>query len=89
MPLLFIGHGSPMNAIDSNDYTRILETLGTTLPRPKAILVISAHWMTEGSWVTEMARPKRFMIFTVFLKNFLMSNIPLQEALKQRSSSKK
>ena len=66
MPALFIGHGSPMNAIDSNSYTRRLVELGAELPRPRAILVISAHWLTEGSWVTAMDRPKTIHDFHGF-----------------------
>lgn len=66
MPVLFIGHGSPMNAIDNNEYTRTLSKLGMNLPIPKAILVVSAHWMTEGSWVTEMANPKTIHDFYGF-----------------------
>lgn len=65
-PVLFIGHGSPMNAIADNTYTRTLQSLGASLPRPKAILVISAHWMTRGSWVTEMAQPKTIHDFYGF-----------------------
>lgn len=57
MPSLFIGHGSPMNAIEQNAFTQTLNLLGQKLPRPKAILCISAHWMTSGVWVTEMSNP--------------------------------
>ncbi|MCF8244276.1 MAG: 4,5-DOPA dioxygenase extradiol [Saprospiraceae bacterium] len=49
MPVLFIGHGSPMNAIEDNNFTQTLTKLGQRLERPKAILVISAHWLTKGS----------------------------------------
>lgn len=66
MPVLFIGHGSPMNAIDSNQFTQTLNLLGEQLPKPKAILVVSAHWMTEGSWITEMAQPKTIHDFYGF-----------------------
>lgn len=66
LPLLFIGHGSPMNAIADNAYTRALNRLGAELPRPKAILCISAHWMTEGSWITEMAFPRTIHDFYGF-----------------------
>jgi 4,5-DOPA dioxygenase extradiol len=66
MPVLFVGHGSPMNAIDVNPYTRTLNLLGQTLPKPRAVLVVSAHWMTEGSWVTEMPRPKTIHDFYGF-----------------------
>ena len=48
MPVLFIGHGNPMNAILDNDFTQTLTTLGQRLERPNAILVISAHWLTRG-----------------------------------------
>jgi len=55
-----------MNAIDDNSFTRALSKLGETLPTPKAILCISAHWMTEGTWVTEMANPKTIHDFYGF-----------------------
>lgn len=47
MPALFIGHGSPMNVLEDNVYTRAWRQLGETLPRPKAIVVVSAHWFTR------------------------------------------
>jgi 4,5-DOPA dioxygenase extradiol len=57
MPALFIGHGNPMNALEDNPYTRTWQRLGAKLPRPKAILAISAHWLTRGTAVTAMAVP--------------------------------
>lgn len=66
LPVLFLGHGSPMNAIQENAFTRKLAVLGTTIPRPKAILCVSAHWMTEGTWVTHMAKPKTIHDFYGF-----------------------
>jgi 4,5-DOPA dioxygenase extradiol len=51
MPALFIGHGSPMNIVADNAYTRALETLAARLPRPRAVLVVSAHWLTRGTGV--------------------------------------
>jgi 4,5-DOPA dioxygenase extradiol len=48
MPALFIGHGSPMNAVLDNPFTRAMAALGRSLPRPKAILCVSAHGLTEG-----------------------------------------
>ena len=57
-PVLFIGHGSPMNAIADNEYTRTLQALGRRLDRPRAILCVSAHWMTEGTWITHQAQPR-------------------------------
>lgn len=66
MPLLFVGHGSPMNAIDVNPFTKALNSLGGKIPRPHAILVVSAHWMSEGTWVTEMPQPKTIHDFYGF-----------------------
>jgi 4,5-DOPA dioxygenase extradiol len=57
MPAVFIGHGSPMNALEDNVYTATWHQLAASLPRPKAILAISAHWLTRGSAVTAMAAP--------------------------------
>ena len=51
MPAVFIGHGSPMNAIEENSYTRSLNNLGREMPRPEAVLVVSAHWLTKGTHV--------------------------------------
>ncbi|WP_370454593.1 MULTISPECIES: 4,5-DOPA-extradiol-dioxygenase [Halobacteriovorax] len=70
MPAIFLGHGSPMNAIESNDFTKKLEKLGQGLrrdySRPKAVLMISAHWETEGTWVTGMDHPKTIHDFYGF-----------------------
>src|SRR5208337_742710 len=57
MPVLFIGHGSPMNAIEDNAFTRVLEKFSATLPAPKAVCVVSAHWVTRGSQVHRRASP--------------------------------
>ena len=57
MPVLFIGHGSPMNAIENNAFTSALEKLGAELPRPKAVCVISAHWVTSGTHVVKSEHP--------------------------------
>lgn len=66
MPVLFIGHGSPMNIILENDFTRRLTELGKELPRPRTILVISAHWLTDGTYVTCVERPKTIYDFYGF-----------------------
>jgi len=67
MPVLFIGHGNPMYAIRDNDFTREWEQLGRTLPKPKAILCISAHWMTRNSTqVLAMENPKTIHDFSGF-----------------------
>ena len=49
MPVLFVGHGSPMNAIEDNEFSQTWQQLGTSLPRPQAILCVSAHWETRGT----------------------------------------
>jgi 4,5-DOPA dioxygenase extradiol len=66
MPVLFLGHGSPMNAIDENEFTRGWRTIGSTLPVPKAILCVSAHWETRGTHVTAMEKPKTIHDFGGF-----------------------
>ncbi len=65
-PVVFLGHGSPMNAIADNNFTKTLNLLGKDLPKPNAILCISAHWMTEGSWLTSMEAPKTIHDFYGF-----------------------
>jgi 4,5-DOPA dioxygenase extradiol len=65
-PVLFVGHGSPMNAIADNEYTRALAALGARLPRPEAVLCVSAHWLTQGSRVTGMAEPRTIHDFGGF-----------------------
>lgn len=57
MPVLFVGHGSPMNALADSDYTRMLHTMGMRIARPRAILVVSAHWQTD--WVTSVMANER------------------------------
>lgn len=57
MPVLFLGHGSPMNAIEENEFTRGFRGIAQTFPKPAAILCISAHWLTAGTAVTAMEKP--------------------------------
>jgi 4,5-DOPA dioxygenase extradiol len=57
MPVVFLGHGSPMNAIEDNAFRRAWQDLGRRLPRPKAVLCVSAHWETRGVYVGAVARP--------------------------------
>lgn len=66
MPALFLGHGNPMNALQDNVYTRAWGKLGDTLPRPKAIVAISAHWFTRGTGVTAMETPQTIHDFGGF-----------------------
>jgi 4,5-DOPA dioxygenase extradiol len=57
MPVLFVGHGNPMNAIESNEFSRAWEDVGRSLPRPEGILCVSAHWETNGTSVTAVHSP--------------------------------
>jgi len=70
MPVLFVGHGSPMNAIEDTPYRRSWQELGQafgkTWPQPQLILCISAHWLTRGWWLTGMAQPKTIHDFGGF-----------------------
>ncbi len=66
MPVLFVGHGSPMNAIEDNEFSRSWKEIGKTLPRPQAILCISAHWETRGTFVTAMEKPRTIHDFGGF-----------------------
>lgn len=66
MPVLFIGHGSPMNGIEQNEFSDYWIKLGKELPEPAAVLVISAHWLTKGTHVTAMEMPKTIHDFGGF-----------------------
>ena len=66
MPVLFLGHGSPMNAIEENQFVAGFRNLAKTLPQPNAILCISAHWFTNGTKVTSMQMPRTIHDFGGF-----------------------
>lgn len=66
MPVLFLGHGSPMNAIEENEFVRGFRDVGKKLPKPSAILCISAHWETRGTFVTAMEKPRTIHDFGGF-----------------------
>ena len=66
MPALFIGHGSPMNTLERNDYTEAWRAFGQHLPRPKAILTVSAHWYFGATAVTAMPKPRTIHDFYGF-----------------------
>ncbi len=68
MPVLFLGHGSPMNAIEENEFVSGFRQVGKTIQKPQAILCISAHWETKGTFVTAMNNPRTIHDFGGFPK---------------------
>jgi len=66
MPVLFLGHGSPMNAIEENEFVQGFRETGKTIPQPSAILCISAHWETRGTFITAMEKPRTIHDFGGF-----------------------
>ncbi len=66
MPVLFLGHGSPMNAIEENEFVKGFREVGKTITKPTAILCISAHWETRGTFITAMEKPKTIHDFGGF-----------------------
>ena len=65
-PVLFIGHGNPMNALLDNTFTQMLAQLGQGMEKPKAVLVVSAHWLTKGTWVATTPKPETIHDFGGF-----------------------
>ena len=66
MPALFVGHGSPMNAIEDNRWARAFRELGQSLPTPRAVLAVSAHWYVPGTYITDNAHPETIHDFGGF-----------------------
>ncbi len=88
MPVLFLGHGSPMNAIEDNESHRGWRALGERLPRPRAVLCVSAHWDTRGAFVTAAAQPETIHDFRGFPQALfdVRYRAPGDPALAQRAA---
>ncbi len=93
MPVLFVGHGNPMNALQDNEFVKGWKTIAKGLPKPKAILCISAHWETNGTFVTAMKSPRTIHDFGGFPNELFEAQYPApgspEFALETKNAIKK
>lgn len=88
MPVLFIGHGSPMNGIEDNEFSRRWKAMAKEIPVPKAVLVISAHWLSKGTRITAMDFPKTIHDFGGFPQELFDVQYPAPGDVQLASETK-